>query len=43
LDYSLIKILCYAQLKHVSILQWQMTLNLNEPILKLRKSTRPAG
>jgi len=30
-------------LKHVFLLPWQMTLNLNERILKLWKSTRPPG
>jgi len=32
-----------SSLKHIFLLSWQVTLNLNERILKLWKSIRPSG
>jgi hypothetical protein len=32
-----------SSLNHISLLPWRVTLNLNERILKLWKSTRPFG
>jgi len=38
-----IEALCLSSIKHIFLLPWQVTLNLNERILKLWESIRPSG